>query len=140
MTTPIPDKKTSTTAVHLFSGIMLKFRFPRILHYDNRMEFKSKLIQHLTQQHGIKMTYITPCHPQSNGKIESSHQFLKDHICKFSINGILEWDQLFPYTTAAFNLFPSEHSQESPISYTLDETPTCHTLLHSYSPIKILGC
>ena len=42
VTTLIPDKKTSTVA--LFSEILLKFSFPRILHLDNGMEFKSKLI------------------------------------------------------------------------------------------------
>ena len=25
----------------------------------------------------------------------------------------MEWDQLLPYATAAFNWFPNEHSQES---------------------------
>ena len=56
MTTPILDKKTSTVAIHLFSDIMLKFRFLRILHSDNGTEFKSKLIEHLAQQLGIKKT------------------------------------------------------------------------------------
>ena len=43
-----------TVATHLFSDIMLKFGFPRILHTDNGTEFKSKLIEHLPQQLGIK--------------------------------------------------------------------------------------
>ena len=47
MTTPIPDKKTSTIAVQLFLEIFLKFGFPRILHSNNRTEFKSKLSEHL---------------------------------------------------------------------------------------------
>ena len=37
--TPIKDKKTMTAVTHLFSDIMLKFRFPRILHSDNGIEF-----------------------------------------------------------------------------------------------------
>ena len=40
MTTPIKDKKTMTVANHLFSDIMLKFDFPRILHSDIGTEFK----------------------------------------------------------------------------------------------------
>ena len=83
-----------------------------MLHSDNRTEFKSKLTEHLAQQLGFKKTYIFPYHPQSNGKLESSHQFPKDCIRKFSINSILEWDQLLPYAVAAFNWFPNEHSQE----------------------------
>ena len=113
MTIPIPDKKTTTVAIHLFSEIMLNFSFPRILHSDNRTEFKSKLIEHLTQQLGIKKTYISPCYPQSNGKLESSHRFIKDYL-EISIDGTLELDQLLPYATAAFNWLPNKHSQESP--------------------------
>ena len=64
MTTPIADKMTSTVATHLFSEILLKFRFPRILHSDNRTEFKSKLIEHLTKQPGIKKNlYFPPATP-----------------------------------------------------------------------------
>ena len=48
MTSPIKDKKMMTVATHLFSDIMLKFGFPRILHSDNRTECKSKLIEHLS--------------------------------------------------------------------------------------------
>ena len=72
MTMPIVDKKTATVAVHLFSEVMLKFSFAQSLHSDNRTEFKSKLIEHLTQQLSIKKTYISPQHPQANRKLESS--------------------------------------------------------------------
>ena len=112
ITTPIPDKKAVTVAIHLFLEIMLNFGFPRILHSDNGTEFKSKLIEHLTQQFGIKNIYL-PSLLQANGKLESSHRLIKDCIQKFSIDGTLEWDQLLPYATAAFNWFLNEHSKES---------------------------
>ena len=111
--TSIKDKKTMMVATHLFLEIMLKFGFPRILHSDNGTEFKSNLIKYLSQQIGIKKTYISLCHPQAKRKLESSHRFIKDCIHKFSIDGVLEWDQLHPYATAAFNWFLNEHSQES---------------------------
>ena len=89
MTTPIKDKNTLAVVTHLFLDIMLQFGFPRILHSDNGTEFKSKLIEYLSTQPGIKKTYISPCHPQANGKLESSHRLIKDCICKFSIDGVL---------------------------------------------------
>ena len=58
MTTPIKDKKTMTVMTHLFSNLMIKFEFSRILHPDNRMKFKSKVIEHLSQQLGVKKTYF----------------------------------------------------------------------------------
>ena len=60
------------------------------------------------------MTYISPYDPPANGKLEFLHKFIKDCICKFSIDSVLEWDQLFPCATAAFNWFLNEQSQESP--------------------------
>ena len=43
---------------------MFKFGFPWILHSDNRTEFKYKLTKHLSQQLGIKKTYISPDTPK----------------------------------------------------------------------------
>ena len=55
---------------------MLKFGFPRILHSDNGMEFKSKLIEPLSLQLGIKKTYTSPyilplttCKPTENNNL-----------------------------------------------------------------------
>ena len=62
MTTPIPDKNTSTIAVQLFSEIFLKFSFPRILHSDHGTEFKLKLIKHLIQL-GVKKPTFLPTIP-----------------------------------------------------------------------------
>ena len=104
------QKDNSSDALTL--DIMLKFRFPRILHSDDGIEFKSKLIEYLSQQLCIKKTYISPCQLQAKGKLESSHRFIKDCICKFSVDGVLEWDQLLPHATAAFSSFPNEHSQD----------------------------
>ena len=59
MTTPIKDKMTMTVANHLFSGIILKFDFPRILHSDSGIKFKSKLTENLSQQLGIRKTFIS---------------------------------------------------------------------------------
>ena len=49
ITTPMKDKKTTTVVNHLFMDIMLKCGFLRILHSDNGMECKSKLIENLSQ-------------------------------------------------------------------------------------------
>ena len=78
------------------------------------MELKSKLIGYLSQQLGIKKTYVSPHHLQANGKFESPHRFIKDCICKLSVDGVLEWDQLLHCATAAFNWFLNKHFQESP--------------------------
>ena len=42
---------------------MLKFSFPRILHSDNGMEFKSKLMENLSQELG-KKNFNLPSSPK----------------------------------------------------------------------------
>ena len=54
-----------------------------------------------------------PYRPQSNGRIESFHYFLKACIAKH-ITPQLEWDDVVPLACAAYNFFPNEHSRESP--------------------------
>ena len=54
MMTSITDRKTVRLVTYLFLDIMLEFDFPKILHCDNGMEFKSKLTQYLSQQLGIR--------------------------------------------------------------------------------------
>ena len=55
-----------TVANHLFSDIMLKFGFPRMLHSGNGTEFKSVHIEKLSQQLGIRNIFISPHHLQGN--------------------------------------------------------------------------
>ena len=71
-------------------------------------------MENLSQQLGIRKPFISPHHPQANRTLESSHRFIKGCILEIHVDGVLEWDQLLPYATAAFNWFPNEHSQESP--------------------------
>ena len=105
-----------------------------VLHSDNGTEFKSKLIENLSQQLGIRKTFISPHHTQANGKLESSHRFIKDCVWTFSVDGVLEWDQLLPYAIAAFNWFPNEHSQESPHLLFLGYDPYLPHLAAFYYP------
>ena len=65
MTNIIRDKKTMSVANHLFADIMMKFGFTTILHSDNGVEFKLKLMENLSQQLGIRKTFIYPNHPQT---------------------------------------------------------------------------
>ena len=54
--------------------------------------------------------YSPPYIPQSNGRIESFHYFLKECIAKH-INPQLEWDDV---ACTAYSFLPNEHSRESP--------------------------
>ena len=57
--------------------------------------------------------YSPPYRPQSNGRIEGFHTFLKTCLAKHVSPGI-EWDEVCTLATAAYNFLPNEHSRESP--------------------------
>ena len=80
---------------------------------DNGTEFKNKLFDQVAKQLGVDYKiYSPPFRPQSNGRIEGFHRFLKacigKHIAKRS-----EWPRVAPLATAAYNFFPNEQTKES---------------------------
>ena len=58
-----------------------------------------------------KDLYSPPTTPKQKNR--NITLILKDYIHKFSINGILQWNQLF-HMQQLYNWFPNQHSQESP--------------------------
>ena len=80
---------------------------------DNGTEFKNKLFKEVVEKLGTEFSiHSPPYRPQSNGKIEGFHRFLKMCIGKH-INYRLEWDELTPMATACYNFFPNCNARES---------------------------
>ena len=81
---------------------------------DNGSEFKNQLFDTVAQELGIEhKVYSPPFRPQSNGQIEGFHAFLKVCLAKH-VSLELEWDEVSPIATAAYNFLLNEHSRESP--------------------------
>ena len=111
---PIPSKKASDVITAYIDNVYSKFRgFKKILS-DNGTEFKNQLFEKIAKELGVEFKcYTAPYHPQSNGRIEGFHHFLKSCMTKH-ISTTMEWDQVVHLATAAYNFFPNEHSKESP--------------------------
>ena len=79
---------------------------------DNGTEFRNKLFKEVIAKLGTEFSiHSPPYRPQSNGKIERFHRFLKVCIAKH-INHGLEWDELTPMATACYNFFPNCSARE----------------------------
>ena len=76
--------------------------------------------------------YSPPYRPQSNGKIEGVHRFLKACIAKH-INHGLKWDELTPMATACYNFFPNCNARESAffIMFGRDTINKLNMMLHA---------
>ena len=80
---------------------------------DNGTEFKNEVFREVLQKLGTeKLIHSPPYRPQSNGRIEGFHRYLKACIAKHMRNG-LEWDQIMAMATAAYNYFPNMSAKES---------------------------
>ena len=77
---------------------------------NSKMSYSLKLLKNWVWS--IKYILL-PYHPQSNGRIEGFHKFLKAGLSKH-VSSRLEWDDVVPLAYAAYNFMPNEHSKESP--------------------------
>ena len=75
---------------------------------------KNKLFAQVATELGVEYKcYTPPYHPQSNGRMEGFHSFLKACMSKH-ITPFKEWDEVTSLACATYNFFPNEHSRESP--------------------------
>ena len=81
---------------------------------DNGSEFKNELFTIVADKLGVEhRIFSPPFHPQSNGRIEGFHHFLKACLAKH-VTKSKQWNEVVPIAFAAYNFFPNEHSWESP--------------------------
>ena len=100
---------------------------------DNRTEFKNQLFKEVVSKLGMEFSIHSPAYrPQSKGKIEGFHRFLKACIAKHINNG-LEWDELTPMATACYNFFPNCSARESVfyIKFRRDPINKLNMMLHA---------
>ena len=111
---PTPNKSASTIVKAYMNDVYCWFGGSYKILTDNGTEFKNNLIDQVAKELGVEHKIFTPpYHPQSNGKIEAFHYFLKACIAKH-INQLEEWDEVVPLACAAYNFLPNEYSRESP--------------------------
>ena len=130
---PIKSKKAYMQHVHSVLGGSTKILT------DNGTEFKNEVFRDVLQKFGTeKLIHSPPYRPQSNGRIEGFHRYLKACIAKHMRNS-LEWDQIMAMATAAYNYFPNMSAKESAffLMYGRDPVNKLSSILNA--PRKYLG-
>ena len=80
---PIPDKTADTIAPTFINEYLPVHMCPWYILSDNGTEFKNSPMDQILQQLGIYMIFSAPYHPQSNGKLEVLHKYLKPTLKSF---------------------------------------------------------
>ena len=111
---PLKNKTVEEIITACRNHIAFPFAVCRKLLMDNGTEFKNDLFSRVAEQLGVeRKIYSPPYRPQSNGRIEGFHKFLKSCLAKH-ISRHREWDDVVPLATASYNWLPNQYSKESP--------------------------
>ena len=111
---PIPDKTAPIVGGAYLKHIHYIFGPSHKILSDNSTEFNNKLFETVAKELGVEHKIDSPPYrPQSNGRIEGFHAFLKTCLAKH-VSGNVEWDEVCTLATAVYNFLPNEHSKESP--------------------------
>ena len=79
---PIPDKTVDTIVLTFINEYLPVHMCPWYILSDNGSEFKNNLMDQVLQQFGIDRIFSAPYHPQSKGKLEVFHKYLKPTLKK----------------------------------------------------------
>ena len=103
---PIPEKC-------LINHYLPVHMCPRYILSDNGMEFKYNLMDQVLQQLGIDRLFLAPYHPQSNGKLEVFHKYLKPTLKKLCEKDPANWDKYINQVLASYRITPNLATAES---------------------------
>ena len=98
---------------------------------DNGMEFKNSLMDQVLQQLGINTIFSAPYHPQSNGKLEVFHKYLKPTLKKLCEKDPSDWHKYLSHVLASYRVTPNLATAETPffLVYGRDPNLPLHQLL-----------
>ena len=128
---PIPNKSADTIVTNLINQYLLVHMCTRFILSDNGMEFKNNLMDQVLQQLGIDRIFSAPYHPQSNGKLEVFHKYLKPMLKKLCEKDPANWDKYLNQVLTSYRITPNLATAESPffLVYGRDPNLPLHQLL-----------
>ena len=104
---------------------------PRYILSDNGTEFKNQLMDQVLQQLSIDHIFSAPYHPQSNGKLEVFHKYLKPTLKKLCEKDPTNWNKYLNQVLASYHVTPNLTTAETPffLVYRRDPNLSLHQLL-----------
>ena len=128
---PISDKSVDTIVSTFINQYLSVHMCPRDILSDNGTEFKNQLMDKVLQQLGIECIFSAPYHPQSNGKLEVFHKYLKPTLKKLCEKDPSNWDKYINPVLASCRVTPKLVTAETPFFFDYGRDPNLplHQLL-----------
>ena len=104
---------------------------PHFIQSDNETECKTQLMDNVVQQLGISYIFSAPYHPQSNGKLDVFHRYLKPTLKKHCEKDPDNWDKYINQVLASYHVTPHLATTEIPffLVYGRDPKLSLHQLM-----------
>ena len=128
---PILNKSADTITKAFIRHYLPRHMCPRFILSDNGTEFKNQVFNKVTKDLGIERILSAPYHPQSNGKLETFHKFLKPTLKKMCADDQDNWDDYVEQVLGTYRGVPHLTTGESPffLVYGRDRNQPVHQLL-----------
>ena len=117
---PIPDRSADTIVSTFINEYLPVHMCPWYILSYNGTEFKNSLMDQVLQQLGIDRIFSAPYHPQSNGKLEVFHKYLKPTLKKLCEKDPTNWDKYLNQVLASYRITPNLVTAESPFFLVYD--------------------
>ena len=111
---PRADKSADTIASTFINQYLPVHMCPRYMLSDNGTEFKNNLMDQVLKQLVIERIFSAPYHPQSNGKMEVLHKYLKPTMKKLYERDPSNWDKYINQVLASYRVTPNLATTETP--------------------------
>ena len=128
---PILNKSANTITKAFVRHYLPRHLCPQFILSDNGTEFKNQIFDKVMKDLGIERIFSTPYHPQSNGKLETFHKFLKPTLKKMCAEDLDNWDDYIEQVFGTYRGVPNLTTGESPffLVYGRDGNQPLHQLL-----------
>ena len=128
---PIPNKLADTIVSTIINQYLPVHMCLRYILSVNGTEFKNSLMDQVLKQLGIERIFSAPYHPQSNGKLEVFHKYLKPTVKRLCEKGLSNWDKYINQVLASYRVTPNLATAETPffLVYRRDPNLPLHQLL-----------
>ena len=110
----LPDATANTVANALLQRVIFPHGCPHQILSDQGSQFRSEVMQVLTQSLEIKQLFTSPYHPQTNGLTERMNKTIKQTIAAYVDPLHQSWDQVLPFAVHAYNTSVQESTKVSP--------------------------
>jgi len=123
---PIKSTTAETVVDALVNQVFSRHSFPEKLISDNGPQFRSELMARIGRCCGVQHIFVTPFHPESNGRIERFHRTLKTAIRSF-LSTSDNWLAYLPFALFAIRTAYVEDINNTPFFLLYGRDPVMPT-------------